>query len=193
MAENPEFARLVSLACHDLRTPLATVFGFARTLARGNELGEPAARYVGMIEAASQQMGALLDDLGLVARIESGRYEPVTLFRDTLALAQAAAERAGEPVEADGEGAEVEIDADPVERSLAALALAAQRHGAVERVAIRVAGPCFHVSPVTAAAAPVVLAQELKDLGAAVALRVLGALGVEVALVGETLSVELPA
>src|SRR5437870_1213253 len=28
------FPRLVSLACHDLRTPLATVYGFARTRTR---------------------------------------------------------------------------------------------------------------------------------------------------------------
>ncbi|HET7046388.1 MAG TPA: histidine kinase dimerization/phospho-acceptor domain-containing protein [Gaiellaceae bacterium] len=192
MAENQEFARLVSLACHDLRTPLATVFGFARTLSRSDELGEPAARYIGMIEAASQQMGSLLDDLGLVARIESGRYEPVALSRDTLELARSAAERAGERVDAAGEGVEVEVDADPVERSLAALALAAQRHGAVERVGIRVDGRGFRVSPVSAAAAPIVLAHELKDLGAAVALRVLAALEIAVALEDETLSVDLP-
>jgi signal transduction histidine kinase len=193
MAEDQEFARLVSLACHDLRTPLATVFGFARTLSRTGGLGEPAGRYLGMIEAASQQMGSLLDDLGLAARIESGRYEPVALARNTLELARAAADRAGDRVEAGGEGAEVEIDADPVERSLAALAVAAQRHGAVERVGIHVAGRGFRVSPVSAAAAPIVLAEELKDLGAAVALRVLAALDVAVALEDETLSVELPA
>src|SRR5215471_11026002 len=34
MPDETYFARLVSLACHDLRTPLATVHGFARTLAR---------------------------------------------------------------------------------------------------------------------------------------------------------------
>jgi len=28
------FARLVSLACHDVRTPLATVNGFVKTLER---------------------------------------------------------------------------------------------------------------------------------------------------------------
>ena len=32
MTDDNAFARLVSLACHDLRTPLATVHGFATTL-----------------------------------------------------------------------------------------------------------------------------------------------------------------
>ena len=36
------FARLVSLAVHDVRTPLATVHGFARTLTRQVELSSPA-------------------------------------------------------------------------------------------------------------------------------------------------------
>ena len=35
-----EFARLVTLACHDLRTPLATVNGFAKTLVRGGQLDD---------------------------------------------------------------------------------------------------------------------------------------------------------
>ena len=30
--DDSRFPRLVSLACHDLRTPLATIYGFARTL-----------------------------------------------------------------------------------------------------------------------------------------------------------------
>jgi signal transduction histidine kinase len=192
MSGNEDFARLVSLACHDLRTPLATVSGFARTLARSSDLDEPVARYVGMIEAASQQMGALLDDLGLVARIETGRYEPVARERDTLELAEAAAERAGARVSVSGAGAPVLIDAEPVERSLASLAVAAQRHGGVEQVAIEVAGRSVAIRPVTAAAAPIVLARELKDLGAAVAVRVLGALGADLSLEGETLTVRLP-
>ena len=44
------FPRIVSLACHDLRTPLATVYGFARTLTRSGELDDRSARFVGMIE-----------------------------------------------------------------------------------------------------------------------------------------------
>ena len=72
------FPRLVSLACHDLRTPLATVYGFARTLTRAGELDERSARFVTMIEEASEQMTELLDELGTAARIESGRWEPVS-------------------------------------------------------------------------------------------------------------------
>ena len=55
-----DFSRLVSLACHDLRTPLATVSGFAHTL-RQNEIGQPADRYVEMIQAASGQLADIRD------------------------------------------------------------------------------------------------------------------------------------
>jgi len=191
MPESSDFPRLVSLACHDLRTPLATVYGFARTLARAGELDAKSARYVEMIEAASQQLAGLLDELGLAARIEGDRYDPVPQALDTLELAQAAAERAGDGVVATGTGQTVELDAEPIERALAGLARAAHRHGGVESVEIAVAGREFRIGPVVAAAAPVVLAQELKDLGAAVALRLVDAAGGTVALVGETLTVTL--
>ena len=71
------FPRLVSLACHDLRTPLATVLGFTQTLARLDQLEEPASRYLEMIGAASAQLGELVDELALGARIEAGRYEQI--------------------------------------------------------------------------------------------------------------------
>jgi len=178
MPDHDDFARLVSLACHDLRTPLATVYGFARTLGRGGALDATSARYVEMIEAASQQLGGVLDELALAARIEGGRYEPVPQRRDTLELARGAAERAGDGITAAGErGAEVDVDPEPLERALAALALAAQRHGGVETVGIAVDGRELRIEPVEPEAAAVVLADELKDLGAAVALRLLAANG----------------
>src|SRR5439155_17736259 len=96
MAEDTAFPRLVSLACHDLRTPLATVSGFAKTLTRAGSLAEPADRYVAMIETAAGQMAELLDELGLVARIEAGPYDPALRATDTLELAQAAADDLGE-------------------------------------------------------------------------------------------------
>ena len=93
MTEDSEFARLVSLACHDLRTPLATVNGFARTLTRFEQLEDPMPRYLRMMATAADQMGDLLDDLGLVARIESGRWEAPRRQADTLELARGAAAR----------------------------------------------------------------------------------------------------
>jgi two-component system, OmpR family, sensor kinase len=112
MAEpDPTFARLVSLACHDLRTPLATVHGFARTLVAMEDLDDKAARYLGLVEAASVQLADLLDELGLAARIESGRWEPNTQPVSTLDLARAAgAELGEEAVEVDGAGGTVHVD-----------------------------------------------------------------------------------
>jgi signal transduction histidine kinase len=186
------FARLVSLACHDLRTPLATVHGFARTIQRAGDVGEPTSRYVEMIAAASTQLADILDELGLVARIESGRYEPNLQDADTLELAQAAAARVEDGVDAEGRGGTVSVDVEAVERSLAGLANAARRHGGVPRVTIVAAGTSVTVAPVVPSAAPIVLGTDLRDLGAAIAGRAVAALGGEVELEGEELRVKLP-
>src|SRR5919197_2402706 len=120
--EDSEFARLVMLACHDLRTPLATVLGFTQTLARLDQLEEPASRYLEMIGAASGQIGDLIDELSLGARIEAGRYEPVREELDTLELAREAAARLGhERVEAGGGGAGRAVGVEGAKRAGGAL------------------------------------------------------------------------
>jgi signal transduction histidine kinase len=192
-AENA-FPRLVSLACHDLRTPLATVHGFARTLARGGGLEPPADRYVEMIDAASAQLAELLDELSLAARIESGRYDPVLKETNTIALAQAAAARLEEGrvrVLGSSSGALVETDAEAVERGLAALFQSALRHGGLDSVTAEVDGLEIRLAPVTAASAPVVLGEDLRDLGAAVAARLVARLGGSLSVEGETLTIRL--
>ena len=181
------FPRIVSLACHDLRTPLATVYGFARTLSRSDELDERSARFIAMIEEASEQMTALLDELGVAARIAGGRWEPARIEADTLELATSHDER----VSAEGEGATVETDRESVARALEAFAVAAVRHGPVERVGWRVDGRSLELAPVTSAAAPVILGDELRDLGSIVGRMAIEELGGSVALDGETLRVEL--
>jgi len=188
----PDFARLVSLAAHDLRTPLATVHGFARTLLGSVELLDPAPRYLGMIDEASVQLSEILDLLGLAARIEGGRYDPVVREADSLALARKAAEAGGEAISASGDGAQVVVDVEAVERSLSHLAVAALRHGGVEAVVLRVAGAVVRIGPVAPGAADVMLGEELKDLGAAVGVRLVRALGGTVALDGGELVVTLP-
>lgn len=193
MTENTDFPRLVALATHDLRTPLATVSGFAKTLTRSGELGDPAAHYVQMIEAASEQMVELLEELGLAARIAADRYSPSLAEVDTRELAEAAAALLGEErVRTAGEGATVRVDRQATGRAVSALVQCALRHGGLEQVDVTVVGPELEVSPITASAAPVVLGEDLRDLGAAVAVRLIRALGGSVEVAGDTLHVRLP-
>ena len=192
MQHDTSFARLVSLACHDVRTPLATVHGFATTLTRTVQLEAPADRYVEIISAASAQMAELLDELSLVARIEAGRYDPALRDADSLALAQGAATRLGEDrVHVTGEGASFETDVESVERGVSALVQAALRHGGLDSVDVAVRGLEIDVLPVTDSSAPVVLGTELRDLGAAVAVRVIETLGGAVTVSSQTLTIRL--
>ncbi len=180
-----DFSRLVSLACHDLRTPLATIQGFAKTLLR-QDVGDPTARYLGIIDAASDELVQLLDVLSIAARIEGDRYDPVLREIDSLELAQAAIPGAT------GNGATVQVDVEAISRSLAAFVRAASRHGGVEVLA-SVADREVSIVPIVRDAGPIVLGDDPKDLGAAVAVRIVRALGGEVALDGERLLVTLPA
>lgn len=192
MAQDIRFPQLVALACHDLRTPLATVYGFARTLTR-TELGEPSTRYVEMIEAASHQLGELLDELALVARIEAGRFEPNLTETDSLELAQAAAaELSEERLVVSGEGAPVLVPPEQTSRALARLAKAAARHGGHDEVTLVVRGTELELAPVSRTAAPVVLGEELRELSAAAAVALVEALGGSLRVDGERLLIQLP-
>jgi signal transduction histidine kinase len=187
------FPRLVSLAAHDLRTPLATIHGFAQTMIRMGDLGEPKQRYMEMVDTAALQLAELLDELGTAARIEDDRYEPSLQPVPSLGLAQSAATTLGEErVHVSGEGREVRVDPESTERGIAALAQAALRHGGLDEVNLHVDGATLTLSPVTASSAPVVLGEELRDLGAAVAVRVVRALGGSVELDGDKLTIKLP-
>jgi signal transduction histidine kinase len=192
MTDDKTFAQLVSLACHDLRTPLATVFGFARTLSR-TELEAPTDRYVAMIEAASTQLGDLLDELALVARIEAGRFEPRLVTADSLELARAAAAQLDDDrVEVTGKGAAVQVPEDEMRRALSQLARAASRHGGFDTVSLAVDGDTLRLSPVTRTSGAVLLGEELRDLGAVAATTLISALGGSVEVERETLVVRLP-
>jgi signal transduction histidine kinase len=190
MNDDATFARLVSLACHDVRTPLATVHGFVKTLERTVELEPPADRYLEMIGAASAQMAELLDELSLAARIEGDRYDPALRPADTLEVARHAQERL-EGVSVSGEGAVIETDVEAVDRGVSALVQCTLRHGGLDEVSVVVRGTEIDVSPVTPASAPVVLGEDLRDLGAAVAVRLIRRLGGDVGVAGDTLTIRL--
>jgi len=186
-SQDTSFPRLVSLAAHDLRTPLATIFGFARTIQRTQPDGEQLARYVEMIAAASSEMTTLLEELSAAARIEDGRYEPTLVPVDTLALASEALPGAH------GEGTTVQTDASAAVGALAALAACARRHGGADSIDAFVDGREVRLSPIEPACAAVITGEQLKDLGAAVAQRVLRALDADVQLDGTVLRISFAA
>src|SRR5689334_13734551 len=183
------FGRLVSLACHDLRTPLATVNGFAKTLTRTGTLGEREAHFVDLIDAAAGQMASLLDLLALAARIESERYEPVLAAADTLELASSDDPR----IATEGSGEAIETDGPVIRRSVESLGLFAALHGNVPLVTWRVSGRELTLSPVGGDAGAVVTGESPRDLGALVARLAIEHLGGALALSGEELRVVLSA
>jgi signal transduction histidine kinase len=190
---SPTFAQLVSLACHDLRTPLATASGFARTLERLEGLGQPAGRYVEMIAAASDQMAELLDLLSAGARVEDGRFEAQPQPSNTRELADATAQRLPEgAASVTGEGAPVELDPKWTAVSLGALAEAARRHGGLEQISLAVEGPTIEISPIVAGAGEIATGDNLRDFPAAVGAQVLQASGASVELDGDRLRVRFP-
>lgn len=192
MTDQNRFARLTALACHDIRTPLATVFGFARTLSR-LELEQPVGQYAEMIDQAAAQVGELLEELALVARIETGRFEPVLAAADSLELARTAVEELGEErVELTGEGAEIQVPIEETKRALVQLTRAAQRHGGLERVGVHVRGPELAIGPVTRTSAPVLLGEQLRELSAAAAAALVEAIGGSLRVEDDRLLVRLP-
>jgi signal transduction histidine kinase len=145
-----------------------------------------------MIEAASTQMAELLDELSLAARIETGRYDPGLRELDTLSLARSAAERLGEErVRISGEGTTITTDVEGIDRGVSALVQAALRHGGLDEVDVVVRGAVIDVSPITDSSGPVVLGQELRDLGAAVAVLLIEFLGGAVDVDDGTLTIAL--
>jgi signal transduction histidine kinase len=192
MTSDIRLSQLVSIACHDLGTPLATVYGFARTLGR-LELEGPAPRYVEMIDAASEQMGELLDQLSVLAQIENGRYEPELATVDSLELAREAAAQLGEDrLHVSGEGGPVYVDVKRARRALAQLARAAARHGGHDSVTLAVRGAELELAPLSRSARPVVLGEDLRELGAAASGILIRALGGTLEAVEERLVIRLP-
>jgi signal transduction histidine kinase len=67
--------RFLSLAAHELKTPLTSIKGFSYSLARRLEKGEPCdPRHVQVLERQAERLHALLEEMLEVSRIETGRF-----------------------------------------------------------------------------------------------------------------------
>ncbi len=66
----------VGAACHELRSPLAVVYGFGRML-ESADLDEKSRKYVEAINSAADRLDELLDSFATTGRIAAGRIEPI--------------------------------------------------------------------------------------------------------------------
>jgi two-component system OmpR family sensor kinase len=84
-ASETRVRQFVADASHELRTPLAAIRGYAELTRRGRDtVPDDVARALGRIESESARMTTLVDDLLLLARLDSGRpldRDPVPLSR----------------------------------------------------------------------------------------------------------------
>ena len=83
-ASEARLRRFVADASHELRTPLAGIRGHAELALRTGDLGPQARAALGRVDAESQRMSLLVDDLLLLARLDAGRplaREPVDVSR----------------------------------------------------------------------------------------------------------------
>ncbi|MPZ85020.1 MAG: HAMP domain-containing protein [Actinophytocola sp.] len=65
--------QFVADASHELRTPLAAVRGYAELVRRGGDATPEVAHAIGRVESEAARMTTLVDDLLLLARLDSGR------------------------------------------------------------------------------------------------------------------------
>lgn len=79
MAEELEAARarereFILGVGHDLRTPLTTIGGYAEALEAGELSKDELARIGGVLGVQSRQLGRLIDDLSILARLEQAEF-----------------------------------------------------------------------------------------------------------------------
>ena len=98
-AANKNLEAFTYSVAHDLRSPLRALSGYGEMLTEdyGDSLGETGRGYVERIQAASQRMGALIDDLLALAQISRAEISlgPVDLSAEVAAIAGEL--QAGEP------------------------------------------------------------------------------------------------
>ncbi|TQM79756.1 two-component system OmpR family sensor kinase [Saccharothrix saharensis] len=148
-ASEDRLRRFVADASHELRTPIATIRGYAELFRRGaagrpEDLGTALRR----IESEAERMGSLVDELLLLARLDQGRpliREPVELTDLAAdAVADALTAQPAHPVELDYDGpVTVTGDADRLRQVLGNLLANVARHtpvGTRTRVRIRAEG-----------------------------------------------------
>ena len=187
--EPSDLANLVVDACHDLRTPLAAAYGFARTIERMGGVTGDNAMYLRQVIEATEELEQLIKAISAVAHSERGtlrlRPEPVDLGELTLQ----ASELSGHALERDVSAGMVDTDAGRAVTSLAWLAAPiAEAQGGKDRVWRIVSSDSVSFGPLDGNDGELFE----RDLRAYAGKRVLELVGATVELGGERLTVRFP-
>ena len=147
-ASEERLRRFVADASHELRTPLTSIRGYAELFRRGAaERPQDLALAMSRIESEAARMGSMVDELLLLARLDSGRpleREPVDLVRlaaDAVSDFRVACPQW--PVELDVSPAVIRGDTDRLRQVLANLLANVRQHtppGTESRLSVRMAG-----------------------------------------------------
>jgi two-component system, OmpR family, sensor kinase len=148
-ASETRVRQFVADASHELRTPLAAIRGYAEVTRRGRDAVPPdVAHALRRVESESARMTTLVDDLLLLARLDTGRpldTEPVDLSRllvDAISDAHVAGPEHRWRLDVPEEAVTVSGDAARLHQVVANLLANARTHtppGTVVTAALRVA------------------------------------------------------
>ena len=144
--------RFLSLAAHELKTPLTSIKGFSYSLARRLERGEPCdPRHVQVLERQAERLHSLLEEMLEVSRLETSRFvlhqEPCEM-RELVDACQRSLRRLGADAGLEAEAHEelpLFADRERIERALAAMVTRARAHGPEVRLLARRAGASVEV------------------------------------------------
>src|SRR5207249_425635 len=136
--------RFLSMAAHELKTPLTSIKGFSYSLARKLERGESFdPRHVQVLERQAERLHSLLEEMLEVSRIETGRFvlhqEPCRM-QDLVDASLRSLKRLAPDFSVDAsapEGLEMLVDRDRIERALTAMLLRARALGTRVRLEAR--------------------------------------------------------
>ncbi len=110
--DRPERSKLMSLAVHELRTPVSVVAGYLRIMLRhfGDSLTETQVKLVQEAERSCGSLSRLLDELSHLSRLHAGKVE---MCRRRLDLYELLKSVAADLVEGRDRGIVLELDPPP--------------------------------------------------------------------------------